>query len=262
MARHTPPPDRRGEEEQIEGRKPILEALAAASPLEKIWLAKGSTQLQILYDRAKERGIRVEWVDRARLEQRARSRNHQGAIAWLSQRRTVQLEYLFEIAHRRRETPFFIVAAEVQDPYNLGSLIRSAEAAGAHGLIIPERRSAGLTAAVTKASAGALEHLAVCRVKNLPRALEQLKKEGVWIVGTAPDANALCYDVDLTVPIAVVIGNEEKGMPQLVRRRCDFLVRLPMLGKVASLNAGTAGAIVFYEVVRQRLMTRQETSLD
>ena len=245
-------PLRQGNEGQIEGRRPVQEALMAEAPVEKVWLQKGAGQLNALAGQARELGARVEWVAKELLDQKSVSRNHQGVIAWLGSRKTVEIERLLEKAGQRGEAPFLVVAAEIQDPHNLGSLIRSAEAAGAHGLILPERRSSGLTAAVAKASAGAIEHLPISRVKNLSRTLEKLKEEGLWIIGSSPEGERLYTEADWTSPVAVVVGNEAKGIPRLVREHCDLLVRLPMRGKVGSLNAGVAGAILFYEVVRQR----------
>lgn len=239
--------------EQIEGRNPVREAIRAGR-VRRLWVARGlkGKAAEALLAAARHEGVPVEFLSREELARRARTPHHQGVLAEVGERPAYGLEDLLERARRAGEPPLIVVAAEIQDPQNLGSLIRSAEAAGAHGLLLPRHRSAGLTATVAKASAGALEYLPVVQVPNLARALEELKEAGLWVCGAAPEAAQLYTQVDLTPPLAVVVGSEGRGIPRLVKERCDFLVRLPMRGRVGSLNAAVAGAILLYEVLRQR----------
>lgn len=177
---------------------------------------------------------------------------HQGVVAWIEKFKYAHLEDIQEVWQRKKEPPFVVILDEINDPQNLGSLIRSAEAAGAHGLIIPKHRSARITGLVYKVSAGAVEYLKIAMVVNLVKTLEFLKKLGLWIIGTSPEAKISLYETDLTIPLAIVIGSEGRGLRPLVRKRSDILVRIPMYGRISSLNASVAGAIVFFEILRQR----------
>lgn len=240
--------------ETVEGRNAVLEALRSGRPLNKIFIARGIrpaflAQLQQL---ARKRGVVVQEVDRKRLDEMAVTRNHQGVIAQAMPKEYVCLEDILAIARDRQEDPFLLLLDGIEDPYNLGALLRTAEAAGVHGVVIPKRRAAGLTAAVARASAGAVEYVAVARVPNLAQCIEELKSLSIWVVGSDPQGKDLYAGVDLTGPIAIVIGGEGHGIHRLVKEKCDFLVRLPMRGRISSLNASVAGSLVLYEVVRQR----------
>ncbi len=228
---------------QIEGRNPVLEALRSGRTINRILVAKGAREGSIreIVALARQQGIIVQEVARERLDAMARGRNHQGVIALAAAHRYWDLD---EVLER--------VLDGIEDPQNLGSLLRTADAAGVHGVIIPERRAVGLTETVAKVSAGAVEYVPVARVTNIARTLDLLKEQGYWVVGTHQQAEQLYYEAGLTGPLAVVIGSEGRGMSRLVGEKCDFTVRLPMLGHVTSLNAAVAGAILLYEIRRQR----------
>ncbi|MBR6259018.1 MAG: 23S rRNA (guanosine(2251)-2'-O)-methyltransferase RlmB [Oscillospiraceae bacterium] len=238
----------------IEGRNAVSEALKAGRPIDKLYIAKGETDstLAHLASRAKEAGAVVVEADRRKLDAMSVTGSHQGVVALAAVKEYVSVDEILSAAQERGETPFIIVCDEISDPHNLGAIIRTAEAAGAHGVIIPKRRSAGLTAVIEKTSAGAVEHLAVARVPNITAALTELKKAGLWIYGTASDGAKSLWETDLTGPAAIVIGSEGEGMSRLVRESCDFLVSIPMRGEVSSLNASASAAIVIYEALRQR----------
>jgi len=242
---------------QIEGRNPVLEALRAGRAINRLLVARGAREGSIrqVVALARERGVTVQEVDRERLDAMAQGRNHQGVIALAAAHRYYDLDELLERAAASGEDPLLLVLDGIEDPQNLGSLLRTADAAGVHGVIIPERRAVGLTETVAKVSAGAVEYVPVARVTNIARTLDTLKEKGYWIVGTHQDARELYHEARLTGPLAVVIGSEGKGMSRLVREKCDFVVRLPMCGHVTSLNAAVAGAILIYEIRRQRSIT-------
>ena len=242
------------ENELIEGRNAVIEALRAGRSIDKIYLARGDVDKTLghIASKAREKGVVVVECDRRKLDFMSRTHAHQGVIALCAVRDTCSIDDIFAIAEERGEPPFIIVCDEISDPHNLGAIIRSAECAGAHGVVIPKRRSAGLTAIVDKASAGAAEHMAVARVANLPAALQELKKRGLWVYGTAADGQSELWKTDFSGAVALVIGSEGDGMGRLVRECCDFIVSLPMRGQINSLNASAAAAIVMYEVLRQR----------
>ena len=242
------------ENELIEGRNAVIEALRAGRSMDKIFIARGDVDKTLghIAAKAREKGVVVVECDRRKLDFMSRTHAHQGVIAVCAVRDTCSIEDIFAIAEARGEDPFVIICDEISDPHNLGAIIRSAECAGAHGVIIPKRRSAGLTAIVDKASAGAAEHMAVARVPNLPGAMQELKKRGLWIYGTAADGKSELWKTDFSGAVALVIGSEGDGMGRLVRESCDFIVSLPMHGQINSLNASAAAAIVMYEVLRQR----------
>ena len=239
----------------IEGRNAVAEALRAGTPIDKVFLLKGEVDLPLrqLANQARQQGAVLAEVDRHKLDAMSRTHAHQGIIAVAAVREYASVEDLLQAARDRGEPPLLVVCDELSDPHNLGAVIRTAECAGAHGVIIPKRRSAGLTAVVAKTSAGAVSHLPVARVANLPSLLKQLKKEGLWIFGAAADGPVSLYEADLKGPAALVIGSEGSGMSRLVAETCDVLVRIPMKGKLNSLNASAAAAILLYEAVRQRL---------
>ena len=240
--------------ELIEGRNAVIEALRAGRNIDKIYLAKGDVDKTLghIASKARAAGVVVVECDRRKLDYLSATHAHQGVIALCAVREYCTLEDILALAAEREEKPFVIVCDEISDPHNLGAIIRSAECAGAHGVVIPKRRSAGLTAIVDKASAGAAEHMLIARVPNLPAALDTLKSRGLWVYGTAADGTSPLWETDLTGPAALVIGSEGDGMGRLVRESCDFTLSLPMKGRLNSLNASAAASIVMYEVLRQR----------
>ena len=239
----------------IEGRNAVIEALRAGTSIDKIYLQKGETDRTLghIASTAREKGIVVVDADKRKLDFMSRTHAHQGVIALASVREYVSVADILNDARERGEAPLIVVCDEISDPHNLGAIIRTAECAGAHGVIIPKRRSAGLTSVVGKTSAGAVSYVPVARVPNIAALLKELQKEGVWVFGTAAEGTTTLYDADLKGPAAIVIGSEGDGMTRLVREGCDFLVSIPMKGKISSLNASAAAAILLYEAVRQRL---------
>ena len=242
-------------EGQLEGRNAISEALKSGRTIDKVFVADGDTDraLQRLAAQAKEAGAVVVPVDRRKLDAMSFTRAHQGIIALAAAHAYVTIDDILEEAAARGEAPLIVICDELSDPHNLGAILRSAECAGAHGVIIPKRRSVGLTATVAKASAGAVEYMKVARVTNISSAISELKDKGVWVFGTAAEGSIPMYQADLTVPAAIVIGNEGSGMSPLVRKNCDVMVSIPMAGRISSLNASAAASILLYEAVRQRL---------
>ena len=239
----------------IEGRNAVIEALRAGEAIDKIYIMKGDTDSALghIASTARAKGIVVVDADKRKLDNMSRTHAHQGVIAMAAVREYASVEDILAAAREKGEPPLIVVCDELSDPHNLGAVIRTAECAGAHGVIIPKRRSAGLTATVAKTSAGAVAHVPVARVANLPSLLKELKEEGVWVFGTAADGDTPLYQADLKGPAAVVIGSEGTGMGRLVAETCDFKVSIPMKGKLNSLNASAAAAILLYEAVRQRL---------
>lgn len=242
------------ENELVEGRNAITEALRAGRAIDKIYIAGGEVDrtLSFIAAAARDKGITVVECDRRKLDSMSETHAHQGVIAVCAVRDYATVQEILDRAEDLGEDPFVVICDEITDGHNLGAIIRSAECAGAHGVIIPKRRSAGLTAVVNKASAGAAEHLPVARVSNLRSAIEELKRHGIWIYGTAADGDCPLWKTELKGAVALVIGSEGAGMGRLVRESCDFVLSLPMRGKVSSLNASVAGAIVMYEIMRQR----------
>ena len=238
----------------IEGRNAVTEALRAGVNIDKIFLARGETDATLghIASTARAAGIVVVDADKRKLDNMSRTHSHQGVIALAAVREYVSVESILEAAAEKGEKPLLVVCDEITDHHNLGAIIRTAECAGAHGIVIPKRRSAGLTAVVAKTSAGAVSHMPVARVANIPSLLKDLKKQGVWVFGTAADGTTNLYDADLKGPAAIVIGSEGEGMTRLAAENCDFLVSIPMRGKLNSLNASAAAAIMLYEAVRQR----------
>lgn len=242
-------------EGQLEGRNALQEALKAGRTIDKVFIAAGETDrgLQRLAAEAKEAGAVVVPVDRRKLDAMSTTRAHQGVIALAAAHEYATLDDILEEAAVRGEQPLVVLCDELSDPHNLGAILRSAECAGAHGVVIPKRRSVGLTATVAKSSAGAVEYMKVARVTNLNAAIAELKEKGVWVFGTAAEGSIPMYQADLTGPVAVVIGNEGDGISPLVRKNCDVMVNIPMKGKISSLNASAAASILLYEAVRQRI---------
>ena len=238
----------------IEGRNAVIEALRAGETIDKIYILKGETDKTLghIASKARAAGIVVVDADRRKLDGMSRTHAHQGVIALAAVRQYVSVDDILQIAEDKGEKPFIIVCDEITDHHNLGAIIRTAECAGAHGVIIPKRRSAGLTAVVAKTSAGAVAHVPVARVPNIPSLLKDLKKRGVWVFGAAAGGTTSLYEADLKGAAAIVIGSEGDGMTRLAEENCDFLVSIPMRGKLNSLNASAAAAILMYEAVRQR----------
>lgn len=241
------------ESELLGGRNPVVEALRSSRELNKIWVAEGINKKSIgeILSLAKKSKIVVQFVPKQKLDGML-DMNHQGIIASVAAYRYAELETLFERAEERKEDPLFLILDELEDPHNLGSILRTADATGVHGVIIPRRRSVGLTAVVAKASTGAIEHIPVVRVNNLSQTVEELKDRGVWIAGTDAAGRADYRQMDATLPLAVIIGSEGKGMSRILKEKCDFLYHLPMRGAVTSLNASVAASLLMYEVLRKR----------
>ena len=250
--RQTPAEEVEG---QLEGRNALTEARPAGRTIDKVFIADGDTDraLQRLAAEAKEAGAVIVPVDRRKLDQMSFTRSHQGVIALAAAHDYFTVDDILEEAASRGENALIVICDELSDPHNLGAIVRSAECAGAHGVIIPKRRSVGLTATVAKASAGAVEYMKVARVTNINSTISDLKEKGVWVFGTAAEGSVPMYKADLTGPAAIVIGNEGDGMSPLVRKNCDMLVHIPMKGRISSLNASAAASILLYEAIRQRL---------
>lgn len=249
-----PEPELDALEGQLEGRNAVQEALRSGRALDKVFIAAGDTDrnLSRLAGEARQAGAVVVPVDRRKLDQMSVTHAHQGIIAQAAAHTYATLDEVLEAARAKGEAPLLVVCDELSDPHNLGAILRSAECAGAHGVVIPKRRSVGLTPVVAKASAGAVEYMPVVRVANIPTALKELQEKGVWVYGTAADGEKELYEADLRGPTAIVIGNEGEGMGRLVRQTCDVLVRVSMKGRISSLNASATAAILLYEAVRQR----------
>ena len=241
------------ENELIEGRNAVIEALRAGRAIDKIFIARGDVDKTLghIASRAREQGVVVVECDRRKLDFMS-TKAHQGVVALAAVQAYCEISDILAAAEARGEAPFVIVCDEISDPHNLGAIIRTAECVGAHGVVIPKRRSAGLTAIVGKASAGAAEYVPIARVANITAALKELKAAGLWVYGTAADGASALWSTELTGPIALVIGSEGDGMSRLVRESCDFVLSLPMKGRLNSLNASAAAAVTMYEVLRQR----------
>ena len=246
--------EERRTEDRIEGRNAVIEALRAGRAIDKIYIAKGEVDQTLghIASKARAQGVVVVETDRRKLDQMSQTKAHQGVVAVCAVKEYCTVQDILDIATERGEPPFVIICDEISDPHNLGAIIRSAECVGAHGVVIPKRRSAGLTAVVDKAAAGAAEHMAIARVPNLTAAMEELKKAGLWIYGTAAEGSSPLWKTDLTGPIALVIGSEGDGMSRLVREHCDFTISIPLRGQISSLNASAAAAVLMYEILRQR----------
>ena len=245
----------RYEEFTIEGRNAVIEAYRAGRPIDRLFLLDGCQDGPVVTIRreAQKHGTPVKYVSRERLDQMSSTGKHQGVIAYGAAYEYAQVEDILQAAKEKGEPPFLFVLDNIEDPHNLGAIIRTANLAGAHGVIIPKNRAAGLTATVAKTSAGALNFTPVARVTNLARTMEELKKEGIWFV-CADMGGTRMYDLDLTGPIGLVIGNEGEGQGKLVRKSCDLTASIPMKGDIDSLNASVAAGVLAYEIVRQRLL--------
>ncbi len=241
----------------IEGRNPVMEALKSEREIEKILVAKGANQGSIkkIIAMAKDKGIPVQYVEKQFLDRQAATGAHQGVMAYASAYEYSELEDIVFKAQAKKEDLFIIILDGIEDPHNLGAIIRTADAAGSHGVIIPKRNAAGLTSAAVKASAGAVEYVPVVRVSNIVQTIQKLKDLGVWIAAADMEGDEL-FSSNMTGKIALVIGSEGKGISRLIKETCDFAVKLPMYGKIESLNASAAAAVIMYEVVRQRSQSK------
>ena len=241
-------------EDQVEGRNSVLELLESQKDINKIFITKGEKHGSIkkIIAMAKNKKIVIIEKDKKQMDEMSQTHNYQGVIATVPPFDYCEVEDILALAKQKEEDPFILLLDGIEDPHNLGSIIRTAETAGVHGVIIPKRRAAQVNSTVNKASAGAVEHMKIARVTNINDTIQELKKAGVWICGTDINTDTYYYNQDLTGPIGIVIGNEGKGMSEKTKKNCDFLVKIPMKGKVASLNASVSAGIIVYESVKQR----------
>ncbi|MCH3959125.1 MAG: 23S rRNA (guanosine(2251)-2'-O)-methyltransferase RlmB [Selenomonas sp.] len=246
-------------EDVLIGRNAVTEALKAGRGINKLLLADGDKEGSIseIIALAKERGIIVQTVDRGKIEAVAGGLRHQGVLAYVSPVAYVEVEDILKAAEAKGEAPFLLLLDELEDPHNLGALLRTADATGVHGVLIPKRRSVPLTATVAKTSAGAIEYVPVARIGNIAQTIKKLKDKGFWVAGADMDGSQNYYEADLTGPLVLVVGSEGKGMGRLTKEQCDFIVRMPMVGRINSLNASVAGSILMYESMRQRLAKKK-----
>ena len=240
-------------EDMVAGRNAVMEALKGSRSVNKLMIANGSTEGSIkeIIAVAKDKGVNIQYWDRSKLDSIARGIRHQGVLAQVAPVQYAELEDILQVAKDRNEPPFIVLLDELEDPHNLGAILRTADAAGVHGVLIPKHRSCPLSATVAKTSAGAVEHVPVARVGNLVQTIKKLKREGLWVAAADMDGKDY-YDTDLTGPLLLIIGSEGQGVGRLVKEQCDFVVRIPMVGKINSLNASVAGSILMYEAMKQR----------
>ena len=254
LRKHETPAAVDNGENSIEGRNTVIEALRAGTAIDKVFIAneENDSTLRYIAAMARKAGIAVVQADKRKLDAMSFTHIHQGVIAVAASAEYVTVDEILDAARQKAEPPLIVICDEISDPHNLGAIIRTCEAAGAHGVIVPKRRSAGLTATVAKASSGAVYHTAVTRVANITAAIGSLKKAGIWVFGAVAESGAPFWKTDFTGPSALVIGSEGAGISRLVRENCDFTVSIPMLGKLSSLNASVSAAVLLYEAVRQR----------
>mgnify|MGYP000158889084 CR=1 FL=1 len=240
-------------EQYVVGRNPVLEVLKTDKEIEKIYILKGELKGSVakIIGIAKDKNITIQYVDKGKLNEIAKGTNHQGVAALVAPYDYCSIEDILSKAKKLNKPPFVLILDGIEDPHNLGSIIRTAECGGVDGIIIPKRRAAHITETVYKTSAGAVEHMLIAKVANIPSAIDMLKEEGLWIYGADADGEKYHFDVDLKGSVALVIGSEGKGLSKLVKEKCDFLIKIPMYGKISSLNASNAASILIYEVVRQ-----------
>ncbi|MDQ2086435.1 23S rRNA (guanosine(2251)-2'-O)-methyltransferase RlmB [Herbivorax sp. ANBcel31] len=238
----------------LEGRNSVLEAIKADRTINKLLVQKGNKEGSIkhIIALAREKKIVVQETDRVNLDKISSTHAHQGVIAYVAFKDYVDIDDILKAAQLKEEHPFIVILDGIEDSYNLGSILRTANAVGVHGVIIPKRRAVGLNAAVSKASAGAIEYVPVARVTNIAQTMEYLKKKNIWIVGTDLSGEKAFYQNDLKGPVALVLGSEGEGMGKLISQKCDFVVNIPMKGQISSLNVAVAGAVIMYEIVKQR----------
>lgn len=251
---NSKPREHRNFDDQVEGRNSVLELLESGKDINKIFISRGEKQGSInkIIGKAKAKGIVLVEIDKSKIDEMSQTENHQGVIAIVPPFEYCEVEDILEKAKNKNEQPFILILDGIEDPHNLGAIIRTAETAGVHGVIIPKRRAASVNSTVNKVSAGAVEHMKIARVNNINDTIKCLQDNGLWIIGTDGKAEKYYYEQDLTGPIAVVIGSEGYGMNRLVSENCDILVKIPMKGKITSLNASVSTGIVTYEIVKQR----------
>jgi len=242
-------------EDIIEGRNAVIEALRTNRTIEQILVASGDVtgSINVVLALAKDKKVVVKHVDRKKLDQISETGAHQGVIAQITPYKYFDVEDILEYAREKKEDPFIIILDEIEDPHNFGSIIRTAETCGAHGIIIPKRRNVGVTPTVYKSSAGAVEHVKISKVTNLNNTIDKLKEMGIWIYGADMSGESYCYDANFSGPLALIIGSEGKGILKLTKTKCDILLRIPMVGKISSLNASVAGGILMYEILKQKI---------
>lgn len=240
------------------GRNAVTEALKSGRGINKLWIASGDREGSVaeIAALAKERGIVVQYVERAKIESLAGGHRHQGVLAYVAPVPYAELDDILKAAEAKGEAPFLVLLDELEDPHNLGALLRTADATGVHGILIPKRRSVSLNATVAKTSAGAVEYVPVARIGNIAQTLKKLKEKGFWVAGADMDGEKAYYEADLTGPLVLVVGSEGRGMSRLTKEACDFIVSMPMVGRINSLNASVAGSILMYESMRQRLQKK------
>ena len=240
------------------GRNAVTEALKSGRGINKLWIASGDREGSVaeIAALAKERGIVVQYVERAKIESLAGGHRHQGVLAYVAPVTYAELDDILKAAEEKGEAPFLVLLYELEDPHNLGALLRTADATGVHGILIPKRRSVSLNATVAKTSAGAVEYVPVARIGNIAQTLKKLKEKGFWVAGADMDGEKAYYEADLTGPLVLVVGSEGRGMSRLTKDACDFIVSMPMVGRINSLNASVAGSILMYESMRQRLQKK------
>lgn len=241
-------------DDQVEGRNSVLELLESGKDINKIFVARGEKQGSInkIIGKAKDSKVVLVETDKRKLDEMSQTGNHQGVIAIVPPFEYCNVDDILNVAKEKNEDPFVIILDGIEDPHNLGAIIRTAETAGAHGVIIPKRRAVGVNSTVNKSSAGAVEYMKVARVNNITETMNYLKEKGLWIIGTDMDTDKYYYNQNMTGPIAIVIGSEGFGMSRLVKENCDILVKIPMNGKITSLNASVSAGIVMYEIVKQK----------
>lgn len=240
------------------GRNAVTEALKSGRGINKLWIASGDREGSVaeIAALAKERGIVVQYVERAKIESLAGGHRHQGVLAYVAPVPYAELDDILKAAEEKGEAPFLVLLDELEDPHNLGALLRTADATGVHGILIPKRRSVSLNATVAKTSAGAVEYVPVARIGNIAQTLKKLKEKGFWVAGADMDGEKAYYEADLTGSLVLVVGSEGRGMSRLTKEACDFIVSMPMVGRINSLNASVAGSILMYESMRQRLQKK------
>lgn len=240
------------------GRNAVTEALKSGRGINKLWIASGDREGSVseIAALAKERGIVMQYVERAKIESFAGGHRHQGVLAYVAPVPYAELDDILKAAEAKGEAPFLVLLDELEDPHNLGALLRTADATGVHCILIPKRRSVSLNATVAKTSAGAVEYVPVARIGNIAQTLKKLKEKGFWVAGADMDGEKAYYEADLTGPLVLVVGSEGRGMSRLTKEACDFIVSMPMVGRINSLNASVAGSILMYESMRQRLQKK------
>ncbi|MFT8314819.1 MAG: 23S rRNA (guanosine(2251)-2'-O)-methyltransferase RlmB [Clostridium sp.] len=244
-----------GREDLVEGRNAVIEALKSDRTVEQILVAKGDSEgsINVIYALAKEKHIVIKEADRKKLDQMSDTGAHQGVIAIVTPYKYFEIDDILKYAESKGEKPFIIILDEIEDPHNLGSIIRSAEICGVHGVIIPKRRNVGITPIVYKSSAGAVEYMKIAKVTNINSTIDTLKKKGIWIYGADMGGKNYCYENNFLGAIALVIGSEGRGISKLTKEKCDGLVKIPMHGRITSLNASVAAGIIMYEVLKQKI---------